>query len=166
MNISERSFSEQETKKIFADAGIDWKTRSERYVGLKDTVFERVSGQWWIAYDEGKPVASYGIGEMDNFYLSLGAVSYKPGAGSLVTKHVIDLHGDKPIVANAASPAGKKLLDKMGFRQISMKDGFIQDTDIPTEIKSALEVASERGGTVLRKMYLLMPKNWFVLLRR
>ena len=35
--ISDRSFSESETKKIFADAGIDWQTRAERYKQLKNT---------------------------------------------------------------------------------------------------------------------------------
>ena len=164
--ISDRSFSESETKKIFADAGIDWQTRAERYKHLKNTIFEEVDGEWGIAYFEGKPVGSYGIGRFEGVYLSLGAVSYKKGAGSFVTKYVVDKHGDKPILANGASKQGVKLLSSLSFKPIEVKNGLIQgNEDVPTEVKSALEVAKDRGGTIVRKIYLKNSDTWFVLLR-
>lgn len=164
--ISDRSFSESETKKIFADAGINWKTRAERYEQLKGTIFQEVDGEWWISYLDGKPVGSYGIGKFEGVYLSLGAVSYSAGAGRFAANHVVDKHGDRPILANGATQKGAKLLNSLKFKPIEVKGGLVQgNTDIPTEVKSALEVAKERGGTIVRKIYLKMSDTWFVLLR-
>ena len=47
VTFSKDGFSESETKKIFADAGIDWPTRAERYAKLKGTIFEEIDG-WHI----------------------------------------------------------------------------------------------------------------------
>ena len=44
VTFSKDGFSESETKKIFADAGIDWPTRAERYAKLKGTIFEEIDG--------------------------------------------------------------------------------------------------------------------------
>ena len=49
IKISKNGFSESETKKIFADAGIEWETRSERYEKLKGTVFEEIPGKYVCA---------------------------------------------------------------------------------------------------------------------
>jgi hypothetical protein len=165
--ISDRSFSESETKKVFADAGIDWPTRAERYEQLKGTIFQEVDGEWWISYLDGKPVGSYGIGQFEGVYLSLGAISYSPGAGEFVSNYVVNNHGDKPILANGATSRGVNLLNKLKFRPLEVKDGLVQgNTDLPTEVKSALEIASGRGGTVLRKIYLKLADKWFVMLNR
>tara|TARA_R100000995_G_scaffold84815_2_gene64998 strand:+ start:3452 stop:3982 length:531 start_codon:yes stop_codon:yes gene_type:complete len=164
--ISDRSFSESETKKIFADAGIDWPTRAERYEQLKGTIFQEVDGEWWISYLDGKPVGSYGIAKFEGVYLSLGARSYSAGAGEFASRYVVNKHGDKPILANGATQDGVKLLNKLKFKPIEVKNGLVQgNTDIPTEVKSALEVAKERGGTIVRKIYLKNSDTWFVLLR-
>ena len=170
IKISKNGFSESETKKIFADAGVEWETRSERYEKLKGTIFEEISGKWWIAYVDGKPLASQGIGEFEGVYLLLGARSYAEKGtkvGSRLTTHVIELHGDKPIIGSASGSAGKHLfVNKNGFKLVEVKGGLVQgNTDLPTEVKSALEVAENRGGIPIRKIYLRMPDTWFVLLR-
>ena len=171
ITISERGFSESETKKIFADAGIDWPTRAERYEKLKGTIFEQVPGEWFIAYVNGRPLASQGIGEFEGVYLLLGAKSYAGAGtkvGSRLTTDVVNKHGDKPIIGSASGGAGKYLfVNKNGFRLLEVEGGLLQgNDDLPTEVKSALEVADERGGIPIRKIYLKMPNSWFVLLRR
>jgi hypothetical protein len=170
ITISDRGFSESETKKIFSDAGLTWETRAERYKNLKDTIFEQVDGKWWIAYVDDKPLASQGVGEFEGVYLLLGANSFAEGGtrvGSRLTTHVVDNHGDKPIIGAASSETGKKLfVTHNQFKLVKVKDGLVEgNTDLPTEVKSALEVAEGRGGIPIRKLYVKMPDNWFVLLR-
>jgi len=170
IEISKNGFSESETKKIFADAGFEWENRSERYEKLKGTIFEEVSGKWYVAYVDGKPLASQGIGEFEGVYLLLGAKSFAPPktkVGSRLTTDVISKHGDKPIIGSASGGAGKHLfVNKNGFKLIEVEGGLVQgNKDLPTEVKSALEVAKERGGIPIRKIYLRMPDTWFVLLR-
>ena len=170
ITISDTGFSESETKKIFADAGINWETRSERYEKLKGTIFEEVSGEWYIAYIDGKPLASQGIGEFEGVYLLLGAKSYAEAGtrvGSRLTTHVIDNHGDKPIIGAASGEQGKKLfVTHNNFKLVKIKDGLVEgNEDLPTEVKSALEVAHGRSGIPIRKIYIKMPETWFVILR-
>lgn len=170
ITISDRGFSESETKKIFADAGIDWPTRAERYEKLKGTIFEEIPGKWFIAYVDGKPLASQGIGEFEGVYLLLGAKSFAEKGtkvGSRLTTDVVGKHGDKPIIGSASGGAGKHLfVNKNGFKLIEVEGGLVQgNKDLPTEVKSALEVAKEKGGIPIRKIYLRMPDTWFVLLR-
>ncbi len=171
ITISDKGFSESETKKIFADAGLDWENRSERYTKLKGTIFEEIPGKWYIAYVDGKPLASQGIGSFEGVYLLLGAKSFAEKGtrvGSRLTTHVIDNHGDKPIIGSAGSEQGKKLfVTHNKFKLINVKDGFVEgNEDLPTEVKSALEVANEKGGIPIRKIYLKMPDTWFMILRK
>ena len=171
VTFSKDGFSESETKKIFADAGIDWPTRAERYAKLKGTIFEEIDGKWWIAYVDGKPLASQGVGQFENVYLLLGARSYAEKGtkvGSRLTTHVVGLHGDKPIIGSASGGAGKHLfVNKNKFKLIDVEGGLVQgNEDLPTEVKSALEVANEKGGIPIRKVYLRMPDDWFVVLQK
>ena len=91
--------------------------------------------------------------------------------GTRLTTHVINKHGDKPIIGSAGSPAGKKLLvNKNNFKIINIKNGEVQgNEDLPIEVKSALEIASDKGlgrtGIPVRKMYLKLPDRWFVMLK-
>ena len=175
ITIDKETYSETETKQLFSKYGLEWETRSERYKNLKDTIFEQINnGRWYIARVDGKPLASQGIGEFEGVYLLLGAKSFAERGtkvGTRLTTHVINKHGDKPIMGSAGSPAGKKLLvNKNNFKIINIKNGEVQgNEDLPIEVKSALEIASDKGlgrtGIPVRKMYLKLPDRWFVMLK-
>ena len=106
--------SEEETKRAFAEHGIDYATRSERYKKLKGTPFESAPARYYIAYApdlDGKPVAVQGIAPYKDIYLLSGLKSYgtesglprnqTKGAGRFISKKVIDLHSNRPIVGVA-----------------------------------------------------------------
>jgi len=171
--------NEAETKKIFADAGLDWKNRKERYEGLKDTIFHQVdNGEWWIAYnEEDKPISSQGIGRFEGVYLLLGLQSFAKqleageGYGEGIARYVSDRHTDKPKIGSARSGGGKHIYkNKLKFKELTIKDGFLQgNEDLPTEVKSALEIASgkDRGGQMpIRKLYWMEAASWFYTLKR
>ncbi len=173
ITIDEKGYSESDTKKLFAEYGLEYKTRTERYKSLKDTIFEHVTnGRWYIARVNGRPLAAQGIAEFEGVYLLLGAKSFaKKGTrvGSRLTTEVVNRHGDKPIIGVAASPQGKKLfVDINNFKIINTKNGEVQgNEDIPTSVKSAIEMALGRGGgTPIRKIYLRLPDTWFVVLNK
>jgi len=173
ITIDEKGYSESDTKKLFAEYGFEYNTRSERYKSLKDTIFEHVTnGRWYIARVDGRPLAAQGIAEFEGVYLLLGAKSFaKKGTrvGSRLTTEVVNRHGDKPIIGVAASPQGKKLfVDINNFKIINTKNGEVQgNEDIPTSVKSAIEIALGRGGgTPIRKIYLRLPDTWFVVLNK
>jgi len=162
--------SEMEAKKIFTDAGREWKTRSERYKPetLKNTIFEEVSGQWWVAKNEkGIPVASQGIGTFEDVYLLLGLHSVEKGYGAAMANYVVDKHGDKPKLGAASSSGGKHIFpNKVGFKKLKFKDGFlVGNEDLPTEVKSALEKALQANSLPIRKIYWQDSSQWFVLLK-
>jgi len=54
------------------------------------------------------------------------------------------------------------------FKIINTKNGEVQgNEDIPTSVKSAIEIALGRGGgTPIRKIYLRLPDTWFVVLNK
>ena len=170
-------FSESKTKDIFRDAGLDWENRSERYEGLKGTIFEQVTnGKWWIAFDEnGYPISSQGIAPFEGVYLLLGLKSFAgeyeeghKGYGSGLAEYVSDMHSDKPRLGNAQKSGGRGIfINKLGYKKLKVVDGFLKDQDdIPTEVKSALEVAHSREGTPIRKLYWLDTTKWFYTLKR
>lgn len=163
-------FSESKTEEIFDGAGWSggdkWKNRSDRLVNLKGTIFEQIPGKWWIAYNEDdKPVASQGIGEFGGVYLLLGLHSKESGYGKSMANYVVERHGDKPILGGAVG-GGAYIFPKIGFRKLSFEDGFlVGEEDLPTEVKSALEVANERGSMGIRKFFYLPQVSWWVLVK-
>ena len=163
-------FSESEAEKIFVDAHGNWGkgNRSERYENLKDTIFEQIPGQWWIAYNEENiPVASQGIGEFEGVYLLLGLHSQQTGYGQNIAEYVVSRHSDKPILGAAATSGGNRIFGNLGFRQVKFSNNRIQrEDDLPTEVKSALEIAQERGGTSIRKLFYRPVASWWVMLSR
>ena len=160
-------YSEMDAQQIFTDGGLDWGTRTERYVNLKDTIFEEISGQWWIAFnEENKPVASQGLGSFGNVYLLLGLFSKQKGYGKAIANYVVGNHGDKPILGSALGGGGIHIFPSIGFRKLKFDGDFLQgEEDIPTEVKSALEIAQGKGMIGLRKFFYRPTSSWWVMLK-
>ena len=163
-------FSESEAEKIFVDAHGKWGkgTRAERYRTLDKTILAQISGQWWIAYNEENiPVASQGIGEFEGVYLLLGLHSQQTGYGLNTAEYVVSRHSDKPILG-AAMGGGQTIFPRLGFRQVKFSDNRIQgEDDLPTEVKSALEIANENSELMsIRKLFYRPVASWWVMLSR
>lgn len=168
-------YAENEVVQKFADVGIHYETRTERYKILGGTIFETVKdAQYWIGYVDEIPIATQGIGNYKNIFLLLGLKSYgkqsglpkekTEGIGFWISKKVIDLHGHKPIVGVVSSD-GDKVVTKIGFKHLILEDGKISENDdVPQEVKEAMESASESGYTPVRKLYMKVTK-WFMLLK-
>ena len=176
--------SEQEVVEIFAKEGIEYQTRSERYYNLKDTLFENVSGDYYIAYNDtietGKPIAVQGIGRYEGVYVLLGLKSYgksyageldrseTAGAGLAVSQKVLGLHGDKPIIG-LALPTGVSTFKRQGFTQIPVEDGrVVNNEDLPEDIIDVIEMLHAKEGTTttpIRKLFYKSPVSWFALLK-
>lgn len=167
VRIEEKPYSEQETQKLFADDGYYWPTREERYNQLKNTIFDQIPGNYWILYVDDKPVASQGIGEFEGYYLGLGVHTRKGYRGKqdgvvyakLITKYVVERHSDKPFVANFANESAMAGFKKLGFRKVNMEE-------LPTEIRSAFEVATEKGALgQLQKLWMKGADTWWVMIK-
>ena len=163
-------FSESEAEKVFVDVHGNWGrgNRSQRYTNLKDTIFEEIPGEWFIAYnEENKPVASQGIGTFGNVYLLLGLHSQQKGYGKNIAEYVVSRHSDKPILG-AAMGGGQHIFPSIGFRKLKFNEmGLLQnEDDLPTEVKSALEMAQEKGSMSIRKLFYRPVASWWVMLNR
>ena len=177
VRIEEKPYSEQETQKLFADDGYYWKTRSERYNQLKNTIFAQIPGNYWVLFVDDKPVASQGVGKFEGYYLGLGVHTreeYKGYRGednqpvnkeegivyaAKITEYVVNNHSDKPFVANFANESAMAGFKKLGFRKVNMEE-------LPTEIRSAFEVATEKGALgQLQKLWMKGADTWWVMIK-
>ena len=77
--------TEQEVVRVFAEQGIHYKTRAERYQRLNGTMFTEVKPKYYVAYypsvKEGKPVAVQGIAPYKNIFLLTGLKSHAAEMG-------------------------------------------------------------------------------------
>lgn len=173
--------SEEETKAAFAEHGIDYKTRSERYKKLRGTQFEFAPARYYIAYApdlDGKPVAVQGIAPYKDIYLLSGLKSYgtesglprnqTKGAGRFISKKVIDLYSNRPIVG-VATTDGLRVFREQGFKEIAFEDGkVVGQEDIPDEILEIFERDDIRSSdsTSIRKLYYKPTVSWFYHIKK
>tara|TARA_R100001463_G_scaffold136526_1_gene202121 strand:- start:804 stop:1358 length:555 start_codon:yes stop_codon:yes gene_type:complete len=174
--------SEDEVVSRFAEHGIDYKTRADRYKMLGNTMFADVNPNYYIAYyptvEEGKPLAVQGIAPYKNVYLLTGLKSHAAesgfskeetrGAGSWISQKVMDMHGNRPIVG-AAMPEGVRVFEKQGFSKVEIQNGkVVNQDDIPEDVREVLEMLESRGSetTPIRKLYYKPVAKWFYVMRR
>ncbi len=175
--------SEDEVKARFAEHGIDYKTRAERYEKLNGTPFATINPNYWIAYyptvEEGKPLAVQGIGAYKDIYLLTGLKSHAAesgfskeetrGAGSWISNKVIDMHSNKPIVG-AAKPAGVGVFERQGFQpiQFDSNNNVINQDDIPDDIREVFTMLEneESETTAIRKLYYKPVAKWFYKIKK
>ena len=174
--------SEDEVKARFAEHGIDYETRAERYEKLNGTPFATINPNYWIAYyptvEEGKPLAVQGIGGYKDIYLLTGLVSHAAksglseeetkGAGSWISNKVIDMHSNRPIVG-AAKKKGVRVFEKQGFQPIRFDSNnkVIDQDDIPDDIREVFTMLENEGSstTAIRKLYYKPSVQWFALVK-
>ena len=168
-------YSETDAKKIFADAGLDWETRKERYETIDETIWAQVPGKWWGAYDEkGKPISSQGIGNFQGVKLLLGLKSFAEdigeghkGYGKGIAKYIVDRNSDKPMLG-MAKDGGQYIFPSIGFRKLKFDNtGLLQnEEDLPTEVKSALEIGNTNPSLMgIRKLFYLPAASWWILVK-
>jgi hypothetical protein len=174
--------SEKEVEARFAEHGIDYKTRAERYEKLNGTPFATINPNYWIAYyptvEEGKPLAVQGIGGYKDIYLLTGLVSHAAksglseeetkGAGSWISNKVIDMHSNRPIVG-AAKKRGVGVFERQGFQPIRFDSNnkVIDQDDIPDDIREVFTMLENEGSetTAIRKLYYKPSVQWFALVK-
>ena len=174
--------SEDEVVSRFAEHGIDYKTRADRYQMLSNTMFADADARYYIAYaptvEEGKPIAVQGIAPYKNIYLLSGLKSHAKesglepeqtrGAGSWISQKVMEMHGNRPIVG-AAMPAGVPVFMKQGFSEVEIQNGkVVNQDDIPEDVREVLEMLESQGSatTPIRKLYYKPVAKWFYVMRR
>ena len=174
--------SEDEVVSRFAEHGIEYTTRADRYKMLGNTMFANVNPNYYIAYaptvEEGKPIAVQGIAPYKNVYLLTGLKSHAAesgfskeetrGAGSWISQKVMDMHGNRPIVG-AAMPEGVRVFEKQGFSKVEIQNGkVVNQDDIPEDVREVLEMLESRGSetTPIRKLYYKPVAKWFYVMRR
>jgi len=175
--------TEEEVVRAFAEHGITYKTRAQRYQRLNGTMFERAKAKYYIAYHptvkEGKPVAVQGIAPYKNIFLLTGLVSHAKetglsreqtkGAGLWVSKKVVDLHSHRPIVG-AAMPQGLPVfVGRQGFKEIQFDNNeVVNQEDIPEDVKQVLEQLEREQSptTAIRKLYYKSAVSWFYMMRK
>ena len=175
--------SEDAVVSRFAEHGIDYKTRADRYQMLSNTMFADADARYYIAYaptvEEGKPIAVQGIAPYKNIYLLSGLKSHAKesglepeqtrGAGSWISNKVIDMHSNKPIVG-AANPAGVGVFDKQGFQpiQFDSNNNVINQDDIPDDIREVFTMLENEGSetTAIRKLYYKPVAKWFYKIKK
>lgn len=174
--------SEDEVVSRFAEYGIDYKTRADRYQMLSNTMFADADARYYIAYaptvEEGKPIAVQGIAPYKNIYLLSGLKSHAKesglepeqtrGAGSWISQKVMEMHGNRPIVG-AAMPAGVPVFMKQGFSEVEMQNGkVVNQDDIPEDVREVLEMLESQGSetTPIRKLYYKPVAKWFYKIKK
>ena len=174
--------SEDEVVSRFAEHGIDYKTRADRYQMLSNTMFADADARYYIAYaptvEEGKPIAVQGIAPYKNIYLLSGLKSHAKesglepeqtrGAGSWISQKVMEMHGNRPIVG-AAMPAGVPVFMKQGFSEVEMQNGkVVNQDDIPEDVREVLEMLESQGSatTPIRKLYYKPVAKWFYKIKK
>ena len=171
VRIEEKPYSEQATQKLFADDGYHWKTRSERYGQLKNSIFQQVPGNYWVLFVDDKPVASQGVGKFEGYYLGLGVHTREGYRGKQdgviyareISKYVVDNHSDRPFIANFADPSAKSGFKKLGFSKLTEE----QWDELPTEIRSTFEVANEKGSLgQLQKLWMKGADTWWLMIKQ
>jgi hypothetical protein len=171
VRIEEKPYSEQATQKLFADDGYHWKTRSERYGQLKNSIFQQVPENYWVLFVDDKPVASQGVGKFEGYYLGLGVHTREGYRGKQdgviyareISKYVVDNHSDRPFIANFADPSAMSGFKKLGFSELTEE----QWGELPTEVRSALEVANEKGSLgQLQKLWMKGADTWWLMIKQ
>ena len=174
--------SEDEVVSRFAEYGIDYKTRADRYQMLSNTMFADADARYYIAYaptvEEGKPIAVQGIAPYKNIYLLSGLKSHAKesglepeqtrGAGSWISQKVMEMHGNRPIVG-AAMPEGVPVFMKQGFSEVEMQNGkVVNQDDIPEDVREVLEMLESQGSetTPIRKLYYKPVAKWFYKIKK
>jgi hypothetical protein len=176
--------SEEEVVRVFAEHGITYETRAQRYKLMNNTMFARVRPKYYIAYHptvkDGKPVAVQGIAPYKNIFLLTGLKSHATetglsreqtrGAGLWVSKKVIDLHSHRPIVGEAMPKGLSVFVNRQGFQEIQF-DGnrkVIGQDDIPEDVKEVFEKLARENAptTAIRKLYYRPASNWFYIMRK
>jgi len=171
--------SEKETVAAFAEHGIEYETRAERYKKLQGTMFESAPARYYIAYApdlDGKPVAVQGIAPYKSVYLLSGLKSYgkksglpeeqTTGAGRFISEKVVDLHSNRPIVGHA-SDDGLRIFSGQGFNEIKYKDGkTVEQEDIPDDVLRVLEGIQGGSYTSIRKLFYRPAVKWFYYVRK
>ena len=171
--------SEKETVAAFAEHGIEYATRAERYNKLQGTMFESAPARYYIAYApdlDGKPVAVQGIAPYEGVYLLSGLKSYASmsglpeeqttGAGRFISEKVVDLHSNRPIVGHA-SEKGLPVFTGQGFNEIKYKDGkTVGQEDIPDDVLRVLEGIQGGSYTSIRKLFYRPAVKWFYYVRK
>jgi len=178
--------SESEVVSAFEKEGIEYDTRSDRYQLLQGTMFEQSPAQYWVYYNDtletGKPIAAQGIAPYKDVYLLSGLKSYVStyldrgdfeyenigGAGGVVSRKVIDMHGNKPIIGLAKPNGVKNFLDQ-GFSKIQIENGKVMNQDdVPEDVKDVIESVNSQGSSVtpIRKLYYKPVAKWFYVMRR
>jgi hypothetical protein len=175
--------TEEEVVRAFAEHGITYKTRAQRYQKLNGTMFAEAKPKYYIAYHptvkDGKPVSVQGIAPYKNIFLLTGLKSHAKetglsreqtsGAGLWVSKKVIDLHSHRPIVG-AAMPRGLSTFTNQDFKRINFdeKGNVVNQDDIPEDVKQVLENLEREQSpiTAIRKLYYRPVSNWFYIMRK
>jgi len=176
--------SEEEVVRVFAEHGITYKTRAQRYKKLNGTMFAEVRPKYYIAYHptvkDGKPVSVQGIAPYKNIFLLTGLKSHAKetglsreqtsGAGLWVSKKVIDLHSHRPIVGEAMPDGVPVFVNEQGFKKVQF-DGdmkVIGQDDIPEDVKEVFERLRREQSptTAIRKLYYRPVSNWFYIMRK
>ncbi|MEC8736330.1 MAG: hypothetical protein VXX39_05175 [Candidatus Thermoplasmatota archaeon] len=171
--------SEEETVAAFAEHGIEYEVRADRYNKLRGTMFESAPARYYIAYApdlNGKPVAVQGIAPYESIYLLSGLKSYAgmsglpeeqtKGAGRFISEKVVDLHSNRPIVGYA-SEKGLPVFTRQGFNEIEYKDGkTVGQEDIPDDVLRVLEGVQGGSYTSIRKLFYRPAVKWFYYVRK
>ena len=179
--------TESEVVSAFAEEGIEYDTRSDRYHILQGTMFEQSPAQYWIYYNDtletGKPIAAQGIAPYKDVYLLSGLKSYVStylkrgdfeygdigGAGGEVSRKVIDMHSNKPIIGLSKPDGIKNFVDNQGFSTIDIDNGkVVNQDDVPEDVKEVIEDVHSKGSSVtpIRKLYYKPVAKWFYVMRR
>jgi len=171
--------SEKETVTAFAEHGIEYATRAERYNKLQGTMFESAPARYYIAYApdlDGKPVAVQGIAPYEGVYLLSGLKSYAKesglpreqtrGAGKFISEKVIDLHSNRPIIGYASN-AGLPVFTGQGFKEMKYQNGeIVGQDDVPDDVLQILEGVQGGSYTAIRKLFYKPAVKWFYYVRK